>query len=98
MLRRITVVTAGHLSTCPRMVKAADALASAGHEVRVVSTRFLGWATDCDQSILSRPLTWRSKIVDYSRDHAPVTAIRTAIRQRVARAAAITAGIEQAPQ
>jgi hypothetical protein len=98
MLRRITVVTAGHLSTCPRMVKAADALARAGHDVRVVSTRFLGWATDCDQSILSRQLTWPSKIVDYSRAHAPVTAVRTAIRQRVARATAITAGIDRAPQ
>ena len=80
------------------MLKAADALASAGHEVRVVSTRFLGWATDCDQTILSRQLPWHSQIVDYSRAHAPATAIYTAIRQRAARAAAIVAGPENAPQ
>ena len=35
---RITVVTAGHLSTCPRMLKSADALAADGYDVRVVAT------------------------------------------------------------
>jgi hypothetical protein len=80
------------------MLKAADALATAGHEVRVVSTRFLEWATDCDQSILSRELPWHSQTIDYSRAHAPATAIYTAIRQRAARAAAIAAGPENTPQ
>ena len=35
---RITVVTSGHLSTCPRMLKSADALAEAGYNVHVVAT------------------------------------------------------------
>ena len=36
MSARICVVTAGHLSTSPRMLKAADALHAAGYHVRVV--------------------------------------------------------------
>ena len=36
-MKRVTLVVSGHLSTCPRMVKAADALAGAGHAVRFVS-------------------------------------------------------------
>jgi len=36
MKPRLALVTAGHLSTCPRMLKAADALAEEGYEVSVV--------------------------------------------------------------
>jgi hypothetical protein len=36
---RVTVVTSGHLSTCPRMLKSADALAADGHDIRVIATR-----------------------------------------------------------
>ena len=46
---RICVLTAGHLATCPRMVKAAGALAEAGHTVRIVSTQFLDWAAESDR-------------------------------------------------
>jgi len=48
---RICVITSGHLATCPRMVKAADALAEAGHTVRIVSTQFLDWAAEADHGI-----------------------------------------------
>jgi glycosyltransferase involved in cell wall biosynthesis len=46
---RICVITSGHLATCPRMVKAADAFAEAGHTVRIVSTQFLDWAAEADR-------------------------------------------------
>ena len=46
---RICVITSGHLATCPRMVKAADALAEAGHAVRIVSAQFLDWAAEADR-------------------------------------------------
>jgi glycosyltransferase involved in cell wall biosynthesis len=46
---RICVITSGHLATCPRMVKAADALAGAGHTVRIVSTQFVDWAAEADR-------------------------------------------------
>ena len=51
---RICVITSGHLATCPRMVKAADALAQAGHTVRIVSTQFIDWAADADHGIRGR--------------------------------------------
>ena len=49
---RVTVVTAGHLATSPRMLKAADALAGAGYRVRVVSTRHTPWADAADVELL----------------------------------------------
>jgi hypothetical protein len=51
---RICVITSGHLATCPRMVRAADALAEAGHTVRIVSTQFLDWAAEADREIRGR--------------------------------------------
>ena len=41
---RVTIVSAGQLSTCPRMVKAADALYAEGYRVRVVMNRRADWA------------------------------------------------------
>ena len=34
-MARIAIVTSGHLSTSPRVVREADALAAAGHDVAV---------------------------------------------------------------
>src|ERR1043166_8220306 len=65
--RRVCIITAGHLSTCPRMVKAADAFAAVGHHVRVVSCRFTPWATAADTDLWGRrnnPWSWR--VVDWS--------------------------------
>lgn len=41
---RITLVTASHPATNPRLVKEADAFAEAGAAVRVVACRYLPWA------------------------------------------------------
>jgi transketolase len=54
LMARICIVTAGHLSTCPRMLKAADALAEAGYRVRVVSVRHTQWATEADRDVRRR--------------------------------------------
>ena len=78
---RICVITAGHLATCPRMVKAARALAEAGHEVRAVSAQFLEWAADADRP--SAPRRW--KAVDYRLRTAPAKYWRTAIEYHAAR-------------
>jgi len=60
--KRITVITARHLSTCPRMLKAADALAEEGH---VVSTRATPWASDADAAVLKRRRDrWQWSVVD----------------------------------
>ena len=83
-MSRITVITAGHLSTCPRMLKAADALTRAGHVVRVISTRHVPWATDADRDVAAtrRWASWR--VVDYDRTTARGTYAWTGLRRRLA--------------
>jgi glycosyltransferase involved in cell wall biosynthesis len=54
-VRHVCFVTPGHLSTDPRLVKAADAVAGRGARVSVVSGRFLPWAMQADATFRSRP-------------------------------------------
>jgi hypothetical protein len=91
MRARICVLTGTHLSTCPRMLKAADALAGAGYEVRVVSARHTAWATAADAEVRRARLgAWRWYAIDYrrgTRRHAI-----TGARLRAARALARSIG------
>ena len=83
-MSRITVITAGHLSTCPRMLKAADACARAGHRVRVISTHHVAWAAEADREVASRR-NWSSwQVVDYDRASAARTYAWTGLRRRLA--------------
>ena len=93
---RITVVTSGHLSTCPRMLKAADALADDGHDVRVVATRHEPWATETDL-VVQATRRWRLVTIDYRRGEAGSTYWRTGARYRAARAVAETLGPDRSP-
>lgn len=80
---KIAIVTAGHLSTCPRMLKAADALAEEGHDVHVVSTRATPWATEADVSVRERRAgKWRWSVVDYGRSGAPLTYVLSGAKQK----------------
>ncbi len=80
------MLTAGHLATTPRMVKAADALAEEGYDVSVVSTRFMDWADKADRSILaSRWSRWRWTTVDYRRHGAFGRYLLTGIRMKTIR-------------
>jgi hypothetical protein len=88
---RVTVVTSGHLSTCPRMLKSADALA----EVRVIATRHEPWATDADVDVASRR-SWSAETIDYRRGEG-ATYWWTGARHRAARAAAAAIGPSRAP-
>jgi hypothetical protein len=98
VMARICVVTAGHLSTCPRMLKAADALVWAGHHVRVVSTSFVDWAVEADADVrCRRPGSWAWTQIDYGRVTARTTRRRTGVRFRAAQVLARTAGIRRAP-
>lgn len=59
--KRICLVTTGHPSTNPRLVKEADALSSAGYAVRVVACKFVTWADAADAEFADRawwPVTW----------------------------------------
>jgi glycosyltransferase involved in cell wall biosynthesis len=93
---RITVVTSGHLSTCPRMLKAADTLAAAGHDVRVVATRHEPWATEADLDVTSRR-NWPLTVVDYRRDGGGLIYWAGGLRYRAARAATAAIGPGRVP-
>lgn len=96
MNARVCVVTAGHLSTCPRMLKAADALYEAGYQVRVVSTRHVTWAWAADECVKKqRPWAWQ--VVDYDRSSARHRQVATGIRFRGAQAAAVAVGPRHLP-
>ena len=97
-MTRICIVTTAHLATCPRMVKAADALAEAGYAVRVVSSRFMDWATRADADIVRRREgRWRWTVVDYSRASAFRTALYTSLRSRLALRVSHLTGVESCP-
>ena len=96
MNARVCVVTAGHLSTCPRMLKAADALAGAGYDVRVVSTNHTPWAAVADRKVLATR-AWGSTVVDYDRDTARLTQVATGVRFRMAKALSSTMGSSRVP-
>jgi glycosyltransferase involved in cell wall biosynthesis len=83
LMPRVCVVTAGQLSTCPRMLKAADALAEAGYRVRLVSARHTEWADLCDRDARGRRTTaWDWTAVDHRRESAPLRYAWSGARRR----------------
>lgn len=57
---RVLIITTKQPSTNPRMRKAAEALAAAGHDVHVLYAYNTDWATEADASILSQAV-WSHK-------------------------------------
>ena len=94
--KRVCIVTSGHLSTCPRMLKAADSLAEAGYEVRVVSARYMDWAWHADQEV-RRTRSWKWSALDYDRESAPAKYIQTGVRFRSAQCIAKSLGPGHCP-
>ncbi|MGC1272194.1 MAG: glycosyltransferase [Planctomycetaceae bacterium] len=93
---RICVVTGGHLSTCPRMLKAADALHEAGYDVRVVSTDFIEWAAEADRDVRkTRP--WKWDVVPLRRESNRPAYYRRGVRHRLFRKLAQAIGPERCP-
>jgi glycosyltransferase involved in cell wall biosynthesis len=81
---RLTIVTAGHLSNCPRMLKAADALHDEGYHVRVVSVSHTPWSAEADHA-LRKTRHWEWTTVDYARATARATRLTTGARFHAAR-------------
>jgi len=50
---RICLITPGQPSINPRLVKEADALHEAGHEVRVLCSHYVPWADEADRALLA---------------------------------------------
>jgi glycosyltransferase involved in cell wall biosynthesis len=94
--KRITIVTAGHLSACPRMLKAADALTCAGHAVRVVSVNHTPWSTATD-AVVRKTRTWASSVIDYNATSGRTLWLTSGVRQRTMRAMAFAVGPSRAP-
>ena len=93
---RVTVVTSGHLSTCPRMLKSADALAADGYGVRVIATRHEPWAAETDLDVASRR-SWKAEVIDYRRGDGGAAYWWTGARYHAARAMARAIGPERIP-
>jgi len=77
------------------MLKSADALADAGHDVHVVATRHEPWAVDADVDVRSRR-SWPLTVVDYRRG-AGVTYWRSGIRYRASRMLSAVISPERLP-
>jgi Glycosyltransferase Family 4 len=77
------------------MLKSADALADAGHVVRVVATRHEPWAVDADVDVRSRR-SWPLTVVDYRRG-AGATYWRSGIRYRASRMVSAAIGPGRLP-
>jgi glycosyltransferase involved in cell wall biosynthesis len=92
---RVTVVTSGHLATCPRMLKVADALQAAGYRVRVVSTQATPWATAADAALMATR-RWAWEVVRYGREAAPLVWLRSGTRQHLAVRTATRGGVSRA--
>jgi len=78
------------------MLKAADAFAAAGHDVRVVSTTHVDWAMGTDRDA-RRTRTWPWTAIDYSAATGGWLRVRTGVRQRGAMQAVSCLGAAAAP-
>ncbi len=94
--KRVTVVTAGHLSACPRMLKSADALVCAGYDVRVVSVNNTPWATAADAAVM-QTRSWASSVVDYDKVTGRSLRLTTGIRFKTAQGVAKVIGPTRVP-
>ena len=93
---RICISVSGHLSGCPRMVKAATALAEAGYDVHVVSTSHIPRLREYDASLgASQQWTWEA--VEWGRDVNQVLWLRSGVAHRLAMAAATAVGPDHVP-
>ncbi|MBE0541134.1 MAG: hypothetical protein IH623_07095 [Verrucomicrobia bacterium] len=95
-MKRVCIVTSGHLSTCPRMVKAADALHEAGYAVRVVSANYIAWAREADQR-LRESRRWAWSVFDYEKSRARLDYFKTGVRFKLVQQWARTRGPEWSP-
>lgn len=80
----ICLLTPGHLSTNPRLVKEADALARAGHRVSVIAADYLSWAQSADREFDGRPWKLVAKL-PFGPGAPESRRVRQVITQRAAR-------------
>ncbi len=81
---RVCLVTVGQPATNPRLVKEADALAEAGHEVRVVGAQWARWADAFDGDLIARR-KWQCDVLQWRREVNPRLFWKSRLRHYVAR-------------
>jgi glycosyltransferase involved in cell wall biosynthesis len=87
----ICVIASGHITTCPRMMKAAEAFHEAGYLVRVISSSHARWLAKADANFLSSR-GWQHNVAYFDREtHAP-TYYWTGLRYRLSRGIVKLAG------
>ncbi|MCC7518120.1 MAG: glycosyltransferase [Verrucomicrobiae bacterium] len=92
--RRVALVLGGHLSSCPRAIKEADALAARGHEALILGSQTLPAISEIDGA-LERRKPWA---VRHARLHSWGAARRawTGFQRRRARAAILEGDFSEA--
>ena len=88
---RICILTPGHLSTNPRVVKEADALASANYDVKVIVGDFAHWAREADHTFAGRSWSVVKKLA-FGPDAPMLVRARQRARRHSARAM-VSAGL-----
>jgi glycosyltransferase involved in cell wall biosynthesis len=83
-MARICLVTTSQPSANPRLVKEADALVAAGHDVHVVGAHWVDWATDADAALVASR-GWSFSFVDWRRRVRPALWWSSRFRQHAAR-------------
>lgn len=57
-IRRIALLTAGHLSSCPRLLKEAELLSSNGYSISIVYLNSISTLADLDYDIIRQHADW----------------------------------------
>ena len=83
-MARICLVTTSQPSANPRLVKEADALVAAGHDVHVVGAHWVDWATEADAALIAAR-GWSFSFVDWRRQVRPAVWWWSRLRQHTAR-------------
>ena len=52
-VKRVCLISPGHVAFNPRLVKEADALVDAGHDVHVICSHMVSWADEADKKLLA---------------------------------------------
>ena len=82
-MKQVCLVTTGHPSTNPRLVKEADALVEAGYSVRVVAAKFWDWADTADAAFDDR--LWSVMYARFGEMASRIGSSWKSARQRTAR-------------
>ena len=64
--KKVCLITPGHISSNPRLVKEALALAQSGYKVHLIFTQYVGYLVDHDQQILNNNPTWTYNCLNWA--------------------------------